>query len=212
MNYTTLIFARKYSSFILNQILQEKLLKIGHIFEQTIEGYSFIPPLVANESTSWSTCFCVFITKSCASEIILFIVQFRLCRQNLIWLRWKSAPKQILCLDYEIMYFQFLWFWFLNKVIFNNVFMVHLDKISYFHCNLNIPISNKLLKTKSSYIYNTFWAGVLIFKFIYFRNFHFISPLTSIQWGFYFRSSTNYQPFDIINYFTYKTYISEYIG
>ncbi|XP_047951144.1 glutamyl-tRNA(Gln) amidotransferase subunit A, chloroplastic/mitochondrial [Salvia hispanica] len=28
---------------------EEKLLKIGHIFEQTLEGYSFIPPLVADE-------------------------------------------------------------------------------------------------------------------------------------------------------------------
>ncbi|CAA0816128.1 Glutamyl-tRNA(Gln) amidotransferase subunit A-chloroplastic/mitochondrial [Striga hermonthica] len=28
---------------------EEKLLKIGHIFEQTLQGYSFIPPLVADE-------------------------------------------------------------------------------------------------------------------------------------------------------------------
>ncbi|XP_057796153.1 glutamyl-tRNA(Gln) amidotransferase subunit A, chloroplastic/mitochondrial [Salvia miltiorrhiza] len=30
---------------------EEKLLKIGHIFEQTLEGYSFIPPLIADEQT-----------------------------------------------------------------------------------------------------------------------------------------------------------------
>ncbi|GAA0142293.1 ligase [Lithospermum erythrorhizon] len=28
---------------------EEKLLKIGHIFEQTLEGYNFVPPLVADE-------------------------------------------------------------------------------------------------------------------------------------------------------------------
>ncbi|KAL9160489.1 hypothetical protein ABFS82_08G203800 [Erythranthe guttata] len=30
---------------------EEKLLKIGHIFEQTLQGCSFIPPLVADEAT-----------------------------------------------------------------------------------------------------------------------------------------------------------------
>ncbi|KAK6142263.1 hypothetical protein DH2020_022611 [Rehmannia glutinosa] len=30
---------------------EEKLLKIGHIFEQTLQGYSFVPPLVADEWT-----------------------------------------------------------------------------------------------------------------------------------------------------------------
>ncbi|KAH6764095.1 Amidase family protein [Perilla frutescens var. hirtella] len=30
---------------------EEKLLKIGHIFEQTLPGYSFVPPLVADEWT-----------------------------------------------------------------------------------------------------------------------------------------------------------------
>ncbi|KAL8257970.1 hypothetical protein R6Q59_030011 [Mikania micrantha] len=28
---------------------EEKLLKVGHIFEQTLQGYSFIPPLIADE-------------------------------------------------------------------------------------------------------------------------------------------------------------------
>ncbi|KAL8538113.1 hypothetical protein ACS0TY_000171 [Phlomoides rotata] len=28
---------------------EEKLLRIGHIFEQTLQGCSFVPPLVADE-------------------------------------------------------------------------------------------------------------------------------------------------------------------
>lgn len=28
---------------------EESLLKIGHIFEQTLQGYSFVPPLVGDD-------------------------------------------------------------------------------------------------------------------------------------------------------------------